>query len=274
MIRCLQGGWSPEQIAGRLRIEPGAPHRLCHETIYQYVYSAEGQSAQLARLLPERRRKRKPRYARTPRNRVFPAETSIHNRPSEINDRSQFGNWEGDLMIFERAQGDANVATLVERKTRYTVLLRNNDRKSRPLMNRLIQEMSPLPAEARRSITFDRGLEFVAWRELETGMGTKAWLSNRATSVKPFCKSQTGRAFLARWDVGAEGRVSSVHRHPGGCVCPERGCLRGQHRAAAFRSPQVKPSYVLHAVHRGCSQVLQNGLTLVRDRDASSYQGF
>ena len=42
-------------------------------------------------------------------------------------------------------------------------------------MNRLIHEMSPLPAEARRSITFDRGLEFVAWRELEIGMGTKAW---------------------------------------------------------------------------------------------------
>ena len=78
-------------------------------------------------------------------------------------------------MIFERAQGDANVATLIERKTRYIVLLCNNDRKSKPLMNRLIHEMSPLPAEARRSITFDRGLEFVAWRELETGMGTKAW---------------------------------------------------------------------------------------------------
>ena len=80
-----------------------------------------------------------------------------------------------DLMIFERAQGEANVATLIERKTRYTVLLRNNGRKSRPLMNRLIHEMSPLPAEARRSITFDRGLEFVAWRDLESGRGTRAW---------------------------------------------------------------------------------------------------
>ena len=56
VIHRLREGWSPEQIAGRLRIEPAAPHRLCHETIYQYVYSAEGQSAQLARLLPERRR--------------------------------------------------------------------------------------------------------------------------------------------------------------------------------------------------------------------------
>ncbi len=92
MIRCLQEGWSAEQIAGRLRVEPAAPHRLCHETICQYVHSGEGQSAQLARLLPERRRK--PRHARTPRNRVFPVETSIHNRPPEINDCRPFGNWE------------------------------------------------------------------------------------------------------------------------------------------------------------------------------------
>ena len=72
-------------------------------------------------------------------------------------------------------QGNANVATLIERKTRYTVLLRNNDRKSRPLMNKLINEMSPLPANARRSITFDRGFEFTSWRELHKGMGTKSW---------------------------------------------------------------------------------------------------
>ena len=156
-------------------IEPRAPYRICHETIYQYVYSKSGQSQELGRYLPARQKKRKPRYARKARGEVFPLERSIHNRPEEINDRSQFGNWEGDLMIFERAQGNANVATLIERKTRYTVLLRNNDRKSRPLMNKLINEMSPLPANARRSITFDRGFEFTSWRELHKGMGTKSW---------------------------------------------------------------------------------------------------
>ncbi|WVX51601.1 IS30 family transposase ISRssp4 (plasmid) [Roseobacter fucihabitans] len=175
VIGKLKDGWSPEQIAGRLKIEPRAPHQICHETIYQYVYSKSGQSQELGRYLPARQKKRKPRYARKVRGEVFPLETSIHNRPEEINDRSQFGNWEGDLMIFERAQGNANVATLIERKTRYTVLLRNNDRKSRPLMNKLINEMSPLPADARRSITFDRGFEFTSWRELKTGMGTKSW---------------------------------------------------------------------------------------------------
>ena len=102
-------------------------------------------------------------------------ETSIHNRPDELNDRSQFGNWEGDLMIFERAQGSANVATLIEGKTRYALLLRNKDRKSRPLMNKLINDMSSPPSNARRSITFDRGFGFTSGRELHKGMGAKSW---------------------------------------------------------------------------------------------------
>jgi IS30 family transposase len=175
VIDRLKEGWSPEQIAGRLKIEPDSPYQLCHETIYQYVYSQDGQSQALARYLPERRRKRKPRYARKPRSLVFPEKMAIQNRPEEVNDRSQFGNWEGDLMIFRREHGSANVATLVERKSRYTILFRNNDRRSRPIMNRLIHELSPLPRDARRSITFDRGFEFVSWRELTAGMGTKSW---------------------------------------------------------------------------------------------------
>ncbi len=60
VIGKLEAGWSPEQIAGRLKIEPKAKASICHETIYRYVYSPEGQQQQLARLLPERRRKRRP----------------------------------------------------------------------------------------------------------------------------------------------------------------------------------------------------------------------
>ncbi|MEM8582206.1 MAG: hypothetical protein AAGF50_13510 [Pseudomonadota bacterium] len=84
---------------------------------------------------------------RKPHVTIFPFDTSIHNRPDTINDRRKFGNWEGDLMIFERVQRAANVDTLIERKTRNTVLLRSNDRKSRPLVNRLINDTSPLPSQ-------------------------------------------------------------------------------------------------------------------------------
>lgn len=174
VIEQLKEGWSPEQIAGRLRISDG-PARLCHETIYQYVYSSEGHDQQLARLLPERRRKRRPRYARKPRSLIFPIDCAIRNRPDTINSRADFGHWEADLMIFRKEHGSANVATVVERKSRYTVLFRNNDRRSKPIMNQLIHHLAPLPAQARQSLTFDRGLEFVSWRDLETGMGTAAW---------------------------------------------------------------------------------------------------
>jgi len=100
VIDRLKDGWSPEQISGRLRLASGATARLSHETIYQYVYSREGQDQQLGRHLPERRRRRRPRYARKPRSLVFPNECAIRNRPEAINSRSEFGHWEADLMIF------------------------------------------------------------------------------------------------------------------------------------------------------------------------------
>uniref|UniRef100_UPI003570CBFA IS30 family transposase n=1 Tax=Palleronia aestuarii TaxID=568105 RepID=UPI003570CBFA len=130
----LKIGWTPEQIAGRLGYG-GHPERVSHETIYAYVYSPEGQSESLARYLQSRRKKRRPRHARRPRDQVFPPDRSIHRRPERVKARDTFGEWEGDLMIFERAQGSMNVASLVEHKTRYAVLFCNNDRNSTHVMN-------------------------------------------------------------------------------------------------------------------------------------------
>ncbi|MFT6527374.1 MAG: IS30 family transposase, partial [Celeribacter sp.] len=81
---------------------------------------------------------------------MFPLERSIHNRPEHIKDRSTFGDWEGDLMIFRREHGKANVASLVERKTRYAVLFRNNDRSSTHFM------AGPVPLSCRSDYSFMR----------------------------------------------------------------------------------------------------------------------
>ena len=134
--------------------------RVSHETIYAYVYSPEGQSEQLARHLPNRRKKRQPRYARGPTGQVFPPGRSIHGLPDYVKTRETFSGWEGDLMIFERAQGTMNVASLVERKTRFAVLFRNNDRSSTHFINILMDVMEPLPQPARKSITFDLGCQW------------------------------------------------------------------------------------------------------------------
>lgn len=78
-------------------------------------------------------------------------------------------------MIFERAQGNMNVASLVERKTRFAVLFRDNDRSSTHFMRTLMDVMEPLPQPARKSITFDRGFEFRDWGKLKAGIGTESW---------------------------------------------------------------------------------------------------
>ena len=242
VIGHLKDGWSPEQIAGRLRFE-GQPVTVSHETIYAYVYSLEGQSAELARYLPDRRRRRKPRYARRPRGLVFPPDRTIHNRPEHVKTRSVFGDWEGDLMIFRREHGKANVASLIERKTRFAVLFRNNDRSTTHLMNRLIDVMAPLPQSARRSITFDRGIEFRNWRKLKPGIGTDVWFCDpqapwQKGSVENFNKR--ARRYLPR-----DTPVAALSNRSMKAICDRlngtpRKCLGWRTPTEAFREELTK----------------------------------
>lgn len=96
-----------------------------------------------------------PRAPPTPlpqaRDGSIPLDSRISQSPNFIADRSQFGHWEGDLLIFRRDLGEANVTSLVERKSRYTVIIKNGSRHSRRSSNKIIDAFSPLPAFARQS---------------------------------------------------------------------------------------------------------------------------
>ena len=242
VILQLKEGWSPEQIAGRLEFE-GRPVRVSHETIYAYVYGLDGQSGELARYLPSRRKKRRPRYARRPRGQVFPPDRSIHERPGHVTSRETFGDWEGDLMIFERAQGKMNVASLVERKTRFAVLFRNNDRSSTHVMRKLMDVMEPLPQPARRSITFDRGLEFREWRKLKSGIGTDAWFCDpQAPWQKGSVENMNKRA---RRYLPRDTPVAALSNRSMKAICDRlngtpRKCLGWRTPFEAFREEMTK----------------------------------
>ena len=175
VIARLQQAWSPEQIAGRLRRESGGEERLSHETIYQFVYSDVGRQQNLYQLLPCQRRRRRKRYARKPRGVTIPFENTFAERPTEITARSSFGHWEGDLVMFRRAHGQRNVLSLVERQTRFAVLRVQPSRHSKPIMNSLVEDLGGLPAEARRTVTFDRGTEFAAYPALKVSLGMDAY---------------------------------------------------------------------------------------------------
>lgn len=170
----LQEGWSPEQIAGRMKLE-AHPVQVSHETIYRFAYSKTGRDQQLFRHLPEHRRRRRPRNARRRSETRFTEENALCNRPETVSERAEFGHWECDLMMFRKEHGKMNVTSLVERVSRFTVTMKNHDRQSKPVMEALIDGLSPLPADARRSITFDRGTEFSAWDHLKAGLGVATW---------------------------------------------------------------------------------------------------
>jgi IS30 family transposase len=128
VTRMLARWWSPEQIAGRLKLA-GTEARLCHETIYQFVYSPEGRAlglhCHLLRARPQRRR----RFGRKPRSMKIPLERTIAQRPAETHQRQEAGHWEADLLIFRRANGKANVTSLVERRSRLVRLIPNSHRR-------------------------------------------------------------------------------------------------------------------------------------------------
>lgn len=174
VIDKIRHGWSPQQIAGRMRLERHLVS-VSHETIYKFAYSSEGQAIKLWKHLPEHRARRRPRHARRKRGQRFSPELNILRRPDVVAARKQFGHWECDLIQFRKKFGNANVTSLVERVSRFAVLLRNNDRQSRPVMDGLIGVLQALPRQARRSITFDRGTEFTDWPYLRAGIGAETW---------------------------------------------------------------------------------------------------
>jgi transposase, IS30 family len=153
--------WSPQQIAARLRIEfPGDPMmRVSHETIYQALY-VQGRGElrrELARCLRTGRAKRRPRGRSENTGRIRDM-VMISERPAEAEDRAVPGHWEGDLIIGKDCR--SAVGTLVERTTRYVLLLHLPAGRDAHLVERAMrQAITALPADLARTITWDQGKE-------------------------------------------------------------------------------------------------------------------
>ena len=96
-------------------------------------------------------------------------------------------------MLFKQKLGQSNITSLDERVSRFTVLLKNPNKRTKPVMGKIMNAVRDLPHLARRSITFDRGTEFVSWPHLQAEIGTQTWLSNRRPTVKLLMQENSGR---------------------------------------------------------------------------------
>ena len=117
--------FSPEIIAGRLKQE-NSLLRVSSETIYQFIYSDEGKAKNLYRSLDRKRPRRGASKGRVPRD-IIKDRVSVHTRPVEVNERKQIGDFEGDLTFFKNNQS-TNIATIVERKSRLLILIKNDNK--------------------------------------------------------------------------------------------------------------------------------------------------
>ena len=165
---------SPEQITGRLRVEfPDEPEMwVSHETIYKSLYvQGRGQlRRELAACLRSGRAQRRPRGRLEKRGKITEM-VMISERPAEVADRAVPGHWEGDLIIGK--DGNSAIGTLVERSTRFVLLLHLPGRHDAvSVRDEMIRVMGTLPEALRRTITWDQGSEMARHVEfrLETGI--------------------------------------------------------------------------------------------------------
>ena len=172
----LDKHWSPQQICAALQREfPDEPDRqVVHETLYQAIYRPElgGLRRDVPAVLRTGRRRRRPHRhpdARRPGRLV--GMTMIDQRPAGAADRSEAGHWEGDL-ITGAANGSA-IGTLVERVSRFTILLHltSGRHTAEDVRAALVAAMAQLPAELRRSLTWDQGSEMALHADIAQELG-------------------------------------------------------------------------------------------------------
>lgn len=172
----LVARWSPEQVAGWLkRTYPGRPElQVSHETIYRslFIQSRGALKHDLTAHLRTRRTVRRPGNSSKGRGSgkgQLVDTVHISKRPAEAEDRAVPGHWEGDLILGQRATG---VGVLVERSTRFVMLLQLDGLKSVQVLDVLRRQIVTLPDQLRRSITWDQGKEMAQHAQftIDTGI--------------------------------------------------------------------------------------------------------
>jgi transposase, IS30 family len=181
----LRRRWSPEQICHALRREHPDDQgmRVSVETIYQalYLQARGGLKREVQAAIRTGRTRRKPRHEPGRRTgRFIDPMVMISDRPADIEDRAVPGHWEGDLIIGEN--GGSAIGTLVERTTRYTMLIhlpRSHDAES--VRDGLLATIATLPAHLRGSLTWDQGSEMARHKQFTTATGIPVYFCDPAS---------------------------------------------------------------------------------------------
>jgi IS30 family transposase len=204
----MDDGWSPKLIADVLaRDYPDDKlMRVSHETIYKclYVQTRGSLRADLHKRLSTKRSTRKPRGS-TGRAGVYPPGSvfTISDRPAEAADRAVPGHWEGDLIL--GAEHASAIGTLVERSTRFTILLHlPKDHTAESVAAAMIEAMAELPEHLRRSITWDRGSEMANWQHIQLQLDAPVYFCNPHSPWQRGTNENTNRLLRFWFEKGTD----------------------------------------------------------------------
>ena len=174
VYRGLLNKISPEQIAGRIKLDypNDITMRISYEAIYMHIYRHRQAklNKKLIDLLPYHKSIRKSRKGTKRKSIKIRNRISIDDRPKEVEKRDIVGHWEGDLIIGTK-QSSA-IGTIVERKTRYTYIVKVENKKSKNVTKSFAKALNQLGRNCRKSITYDNGVEMAnhLWLTKKTGM--------------------------------------------------------------------------------------------------------
>lgn len=197
--------WSPEQIVGRIKKEhPDDPARhVSAQTIYDWIEQDADREHWRSFL---RRRGKRP-------CRRKPAETGegarIADRPEVIEERLRLGDFEGDTVL--GPPGTGGLATLVDRKSRYTMVVKIQSKHADYVQKRIKQRLKELDQERRHSITFDNGTEFARCHRLEKHLGIKLYFADPGCPYQRGSNENTNGLIRQYFPKGTEFRDISHH---------------------------------------------------------------
>ena len=198
--------WSPEQIAGWLRREypSEANMHVSHETIYKSLFiQARGVlKKELISHLRTRRSVRRSSKASTAgqhRGQIVDG-VSIRERPAEVEDRALPGHWEGDLISGSK---NSHIATLVERKSRFTMLVKVEGKDTASVVSALTKQVRSLPSELRQSLTWDRGMEMAQHKRFTLATKVKVYFCDPQSPWQRGTNENTNRLLRQYFPSGS-----------------------------------------------------------------------
>lgn len=184
VYRGLLSNWTPEQISGRLKeLYPNDPiMSISHEAIYRHIYTRPQASLKkkLIKLLVRKKTRRRPHKKRRGGGSKIINQVSIDNRPEHIELRNEVGHWEGDLVIGKNHK--SAIGTIVERKTRFTLIIKLESKKADEIANQFSKILNKLNPIYKKSMTYDNGIEMAKHQKITEKTGMKIYFAHPYSS--------------------------------------------------------------------------------------------